>query len=422
VKFAVLLLFPPALLAQQVLHLTLDGAVQLALRQNPAVASAQQELDAAEARIREARAGYFPQVGFNGIAKAGLSGATNALGLVGLPNSPFYQNFADSLDISQTGFDFGRTSHRVAFERRKHDAAAADLDTVKASVTVQTKRTFYQVFRAQRLENAAQEVVASRELMLRQARIFYEAQYRSRVDLDLAQAGLAQAQRDRLKAREDRTMAEADLDRVLGFTQSVPYSLETPDLTAPKLEALSSAIDLAYQSRPELRSLAAEVAAAHERVQAARSERRPLLRFAFSGSYARFTTLAADQLTAGGAGLLLPLFTGGRLAGQVEEAEAEFAALQNREASLKQQIRYEVRAAWLELQEALEALPLLQSGVTASRSAVRLASERYQERLGSAVELTVAQSNLAQALSAEYTGTIDVKIAEADLRFAEGKE
>jgi outer membrane protein TolC len=239
--------------------------------------------------------------------------------------------------------------------------------------------------------------------------------------VDLAQSGLAQAQRDLLRVRKDRGVAEADLDRALGLTQSVQYSLETPDLTPPKLEMLPSAIDLAYSSRPELRSLMAEVAAAQERVQAARSERRPLLRFAFSGGYARFSTLAADQFTAGGAGLLLPLLTGGRLAGQVEETEAEFQALQNREESLKQQIRYEVRTTWLKVQEALDALPLLQSEAAASRSAVHLASARYQERLGSAVELMSAQSNLAQALSAEYSGTIDVVIAEADLQFAEGK-
>jgi outer membrane protein TolC len=420
-KLAILLLGSLPLLAQQPLHLTLDSAIQLALKQNPAVASAQHEVAAAEARIKEARAGYFPQVGLNGIAKAGLSGATNALGLVGLPNSPFYRNFADSLNISQIGFDFGRTSHQVAFERRQRDAAAADLDTVKASVILQTKRAFYQVLRARRIEDAAQEIIASRELTLRQARIFYEAQFRSRVDVDLAQAGLAQAQRDQLKARTDRTLAETELDRALGLTQSMQYSLETPDLTPLKLEILSSAIDGAYHSRPELRSLTAEVGAARERVQVARSERRPLLRFAFSGGYARLSTLAVDQLTAGGAGLLLPLLTGGRLAEQLEEVEAEFQALQNREESLKQQIRYEVRAAWLKMHEALEALPLLQSEVTASRSAVRLASERYQERLGSAVELMAAQSKLAQALSAEYTGTIDVKIGETDLQFAEGR-
>jgi len=420
-KLLVLLLCAVPILAQQALHLTLESTIQLALKQNPEVASAQQEVEAAEARIKEARSGYFPQVGFNGIAKTGLSGATNALGLVGLPNSPFYRNLADSLNISQNGFDFGRTSHQVVFQRRERDAALADVDRVKASVTLEAKHAFFELVRARRLEDAAHEVVADRQLMFRQAQAFYEAQFRSRVDVDLAQAGLAQAQRDELKARKQRGVAEADLDRALGLTESANYILNTPDLSPPKLDMLSPALALAYRSRPELRSVDANVAAAAERVQLARSQKRPLLRFAFSGGYARLSTLAFDQFTAGGAGLLLPLLTGGRLAGQLEEAEAQLRGMQNDAESLKQQIGYEVRVAWLKTQEAVEALPLLESQATAARSAVRLASERYQARLGSAVEVMSAQTNLAEALSAEYTGTVDVKIAEADLQFAEGQ-
>src|SRR5216684_3135447 len=117
-------------------HLTLEQAVETALRQNPSVIEARHTVEEADARIRQARAGYYPQFGFNGIAKVGLSGATNALGLVGLPNSPLYRNFADSLNASQSIFDFGRTKHRVAYERRLRDAAAADVSTVEVEVAL----------------------------------------------------------------------------------------------------------------------------------------------------------------------------------------------------------------------------------------------------------------------------------------------
>src|SRR5260370_22536936 len=86
-------------------HLTLQQAIETALRQNPSVNAARPGVDEAEARVREARAGYYPQFGFNGIAKVGLSGPTNALDLVGLPASPLSRNLSDSLNASQTVFD-----------------------------------------------------------------------------------------------------------------------------------------------------------------------------------------------------------------------------------------------------------------------------------------------------------------------------
>jgi outer membrane protein TolC len=421
-RWALVLFVGGPLFAQQTRQLTLEQALQLALQQNPAVAAARKEVDAAEARIKEARSAYYPQTGFNGIAKAGLSGATNGLGLVGLPNSPFYRNFADSLNIYQNGFDFGRTAHNVALERKGRESAEADLDTVRASVRLQTERAFYSLLRAHRLEDAARQLVTTREYTLRQATAFYEGQLRSRVDVDLAQAGLARARRDLLKTMNEVRGAEADLDRALGITQPLSYDLQSPVLTVPKREPLSSTVEGAYRLRPELRSEKAERGVAEERVQIARSERRPLLGFVFSSGYARFSTLLARELTASGAGLLLPLFTGGRLEGQIEEAQAELAAVSSREELLKEQILYEVRAAWLKLQDAIDSLPVLDSEVAATRSAVRLASERYRERLGSAVELNAAEAALAEALATQAGGAIEVKLAEAQVRFAEGRE
>src|SRR5258708_7519585 len=131
-----LLLVTPVVFAGPPAHLTLQQAIETALRQNPSVNVARHTVEEADTRVREARAGYYPQFGFNGIAKMGLSGATNALGLVGLPTSPLYRNLADSLNVSQTLFDFGRTKHRVAQERKFRDAAEADVATVDPELSL----------------------------------------------------------------------------------------------------------------------------------------------------------------------------------------------------------------------------------------------------------------------------------------------
>src|SRR5260370_23134855 len=125
------LVFALPVWASPPVHLTLEHAIETALRQNPSVNVARHAVEEAEARVREARAGYYPQFGFSGIAKVGLSGATNALGLIGLPASPLYRNLADSLNASQTVFDFGRTKHRVAQDRKLRDATEAAVTTIE---------------------------------------------------------------------------------------------------------------------------------------------------------------------------------------------------------------------------------------------------------------------------------------------------
>jgi outer membrane protein TolC len=409
------------LLAQQAVHLTFDQAIEAALRQNPAVAAAQRAVEEGDARIKQARADYFPQFGFNGIAKAGLSGATNALGLLGLPNSPFYRNFAEAATGYQNVWDFGRREHRTALERRRREVLEADLSVTEASVTLQVQRTYYAVLRAQRLSNATAEVVKTQEAALRQAQAFYEGQIRSRVDLELARAGLARAQLQLLEAQSNVRLASAELGRAMGSSQDATYTLEEPSPELPKPEPLEQLVEDAYRIRPELISIQAERNAAEEAVVFAQSQRKPFLSLTFSGGWARFTDMMASQLVSGGAGLFLPLFTGGRLEGQIEEAQATLRVTESRMEDVKQQVAVEVRSADIRLRDALAALPVLRTQADAARQAVRLATERYNERLNSIVELNQALSNLAESLAGESIGLYNVKIAEAELRRAVGR-
>jgi outer membrane protein len=416
-----LFLVAPVVFAGPLVHLTLQQAIETALRQNPSVNAARHGLDEAEARVREARAGYHPQLGVNGIAKMGLSGATNALGLVGLPASPLYRNLADSLNASQTVFDFGRTKHRVAQERKLRDAAEADVVAVEAEVRLKVEQTWYGLLRAQRLQEVTAEIVRSHEATVRQAQALYEGQIRSRVDLDLARVSLSRAQLQASEAENRVHIAIATFGLALGGAQDAEYTLESPDLSIPKLDPVEALVEEAFRLRPELQTLRLDREAAGEQLEFAKSQKKPLLNLAFSGGYARFTNVLARQLLAGGAGLALPLFTGGRIEGQEEEAEAQLHGLESREESLKQQVTLEIRTAWFRLRNAIDSLPVLHLQTEYARNATRLADERYRERLGSFVELSTAQASLAEASASESVGLYDAKIAEAELRRAAGR-
>src|SRR6266851_8811683 len=422
-KPSLLMIVAVPLLAQDgIVHITLQQAIGTALKQNPAIAAARAALDEADARIKEAKADYYPQVGFTGIAKVGLAGATNGLGLIGLPNSPLYRNLADSLNINQSVFDFGRRSHRAALERIHRAAIEADLQVIEASVRHSTEKAYYALLRSQQIAASAREIEKAQEVTVRQAQAFHEAQLRSRVDLDLSRAALARAQLRQMEAESQIRSASAELSRIMAVGQGATYDPELPDLNIGALEPLPKLLTEAFNQRPELQALGAERAAAEENVRLARSQRKPLLGFSFSGGYARFSNVLARELTAAGAGLVVPLFTGGRLEGAIEEAEAQLAIVDARSQSLRQQIEYEVQITSIHLQDALQAIPVMRLQEKSARSAQRLAAERYKERLGSIVELTASQAAMAEALANEANALLNAKTAEADLRFSLGRK
>jgi len=87
----------------------------------------------------------------------------------------------------------------------------------------------------------------------------------------------------------------------------------------------------------------------------------------------------------------------------------------------RQQVALEVRTAYARLQNALESIPALRQQAEASQQALRLASERYRERLGTLVELNEAQASLTEAAASEATALYDAKVVESELRFAVGR-
>jgi outer membrane protein TolC len=410
----------PLVRAQTQVRLGLDKAVETALQQNPTVREAEQELREAEARLKQSRADYFPQLTTSGLAKIGLSGALNGLHPVGLANSPLYRNVAEGVNVHHPGFDFGRTKYAVNEQQRRRDVFAANLAVAKAVVTLETTRAFYGLLQAQRLTEVARQVLRSRETNVRQAQAFYEGRLRSRVDLELARFSLSEAQLRLLEADNNVRIRLAELGRAMGSSQEVDYTLEETEQPLPQVEPLTGLIKEAHQKRPELLALRAEQEAASEAIRLARSQRKPMLSFFFSGGYARFTNVLARQLLAVGTGLYLPIFTWGKLEGQLEEAEAHRRVLDSQYDALKFRIELETRTASLRLQNALQSLETLKSQVVFAREAGRLARGRYRERLGSIVELTQAEANLAQAEAGEVIGVYTARTAEAELRFTVG--
>jgi outer membrane protein len=114
----------------------------------------------------------------------------------------------------------------------------------------------------------------------------------------------------------------------------------------------------------------------------------------------------------------MPVFTGGSLGGQSEEAEARVRILDSRIEEAMQQVAFETRTAHLRLQNSLESIPTQKLRVDYAREAVRLARARYSERLGTIVELTQSEVALAEAEAAAVAGVYQAKIAHAELRLA----
>ncbi len=400
--------------------LTITQAVELALTNSPDLRDAQHRLEAAQARVGIVRSRYFPQVSFNGVGKLGLSGATNGLGLLGLPASPFYQNLSDAANVNQDIFDFGRTRHATDVARSEVRAAEQDLAETRILVEERAKVAFLKVLSVQRVIQVRQVDLREQQEVERKTREFFQAGLSSKLDANLAQVGLKSAELALAEARDDEQAAWADLFAALGQPEGAHYDLVEPQFILSPPGEIGSEIDRALTTRPDLKALQAELEAQQQRVEYAQSLRHPILRGVFSGGYARFAELTAARLMVGGLGFFAPIYTGGEIKSQIEVEQRNLESLRARYQARMLDVRSEVSRARAEILNALDTAETNKKTSVYAAEALRLARARYEAQLASFVDLLTAEA-AAESARANYAQALyDYQIAKAHLDAAVG--
>lgn len=400
--------------------LTLNRAVKVALSNSPAVRAAQDRVDRAKARVRMRKSRYYPQFSFNGIAKLGLSGATNGLGLLGLPASPFFRNLSDALNINQNIFDFGQTSHSIKVGNAEVSAAEHALDGVRIQTAEQAAIAFLKLLSFRRTIQVKEQDLKERQEVERKAQEFFEVGLSSKLDLDLAKVGTSSAELGLAQARADEKAAWSTLYAALGQSEAGNYQLVEPQIKLETPGALGSEIEQALANRPDLMKMKAEIDAQEERVEYAQSLRRPSFRAVFSGGYARFAELTSANQAAGGLGLYAPLYTGGNLKAQVQSAQSELEALRSEYSFRELQARTEVSQTHAKVIKTLSSAQANEKIASYAEEALRLAQTRYRAQLISMVELFAAESTAESARAAYAQALYDYDIARAQLNSAIG--
>ncbi len=343
--------------------LTLDAAVTQGLQHQPDLQLAGARVLAAEARVAEARAAFYPQISLTGIVKAGLPGSTGALGLVGFPATPFFRNIAGSLNIQQNIFDFGRLRHTLRAQKLLQQAAVLQQTAAQRTATLLIVRAYRLALTAGSMRDLAENEMALRRLDREEAQAFARVGLRSEYKTAVADEQFAQAQAAKAQSSQAEDAAKVALRVAMGLPDlASPMTLVVPVLRTqpvPLPGNIAEAMTLAQSNRPELQAEALEANALAQQVQVAQADRLPQVGGFGAAGGGRFndaTVKPEQQHGVAAIGASLPVFDGGLRKARIHEAVAEVQAEQARGDQLRQTIAREVND--LALQNASAAMTL----------------------------------------------------------------
>lgn len=395
--------------------LTVQRCVAIALQRRPNIMAAKSAVDIGTSRIGQAQSNYYPQIDAN----AAYSRVDPVSGSSGLKTSRSYDQYSGNVMLNQLLFDFGRTGTQVSIERLNRDAAQSDLQNTEEQVVFQVKLAYYNLLRAQRTLDVAEQTVKQAEEHLAQAKGFYEVGTKPKFDVTRAEVDLSTAKLARISAANGVKVARVTLNTAMGFPETGEYSVED-NLTAEKFPlSREEVLSRAYENRPDLVALRQRIRAAEESVSLAQKNYFPILtgNAAYNRAGDRFPL---DDGWSAGVSLTVPIFSGFLTKNQVAEAKATLEVVRANEESQRLAVTLEVQAAYLKLLEAEERIQVAELTVRQAEENHEIATGRYAAGVGNPIEVTDAEVTLASARVAHIQALCDYKIAVADLERAIG--
>ena len=412
-------------------RLTVQEAVSLALKQNPAIKESREKVTSAQDQIGVSRAGLLPQLGFAGNyyygtafgRTPGFLSATTPLGVSGFPSS--FANQASNyyiyrFTLNQLIYDFGKTPGQVAGSRASFQQAGEDLAGTRQQVALDTRTAYYGSLSALKALKVAEENVRQNQELLRQAQGFYQAGTRAKIDVTKAEANLYDAQAGLIRARNLVEVSRVSLMTVLGL-KTWPYGTVEDVLEVEgKPQSLDDLKAQALNQRPEILRNKYQQEGNQAAIRVARAGFYPSLNSTASYGWEGPTYPLPDSWWLG-VTMNIPIFQGLGTTSSLRQAKANLRAARANAEVLTLDITKEVDQGYLDVNAAREVIRATRKARDAAQENLRLAMGRYRTGVGNIIEVTDAQVQFAQADLNYVRALYDYKVAEARLDKAVGK-
>jgi outer membrane protein len=418
-RILILLSTTACLLAQPPMHLTLAEAQRQAIQNNPLFSAAKFTAAAAAQVPAEYRAAQQPTM-FGSLTGVGADNGSR-LAAGGLNNPVVYDRLGTGLTVGQLITDFGRTGNLVAMAKLRAQAQDEVTETTRAQILLAVSRAYFAVLRSQAVLQVAGQTVKARQLVSDQVTALADSKLKSTLDVSFANVNLAEARLLEVQAQNDLKASEADLATAMGLPNETAFQLSEEPMPPPLPARTDDLLRTALANRPELRDLRLEESAAERFVKAEHALYYPSLGLVGTAGFAP----AAYQTVPGrygavGVNVNIPLFNGGLFKARQTEADMKAKAAAQRITDLENRVARDVRVAFLNATTAYDRMALSKQFLDQAQLALDLAQTRYDNGLGTIVELSQSQLNLTRAQIANTSAGYDYQAQRVILDYQPG--
>ena len=419
------------------MRLTLEQAINLALKQNRSVRLRSLSVEQMQSKKDEARSNYLPQIKASGsvlhitelegvVIPAGALGNYPATGPV--PSKPLVIDQGAS-----TGYRGGAGLEQPLtqlFRIRQANVAAKEdvlvaktqLDQTQDAIALQVRQLYYNILIDERKLQASQEQVAAAQVKDEESRS--DVARGNALDISALQskASILQAQQESLTLR----LQGNDLRRQLADTLGLPVNTQIdldPAAAAATLDIPSraDAVRVALDQNQDLKAARETLVKAQSGLTAAKDAYIPDITALSGYHYQSGLPFFVHNFGTFGFSLSYDLFDGGRREAQVREARSEVSSAEVVVDKLQSEIEVQIQGIYDRIDELKQMVDVAGQVLTVRTEAARLADRQFEQNAALNSARSQTRADLASASASLLETNCSLSLAEADLKRAIGQ-
>jgi outer membrane protein TolC len=383
--------------------LSLENAIDIGLKHNLGLLLSQADTRAARGQRWQELSALLPQVTAGpymaaskiNVDEVGFAGLATLLHIS--PSVGPFSYFDARAAVSQTLFDWKSINAARAASQNVKSADYTLLDA-RDLVILTVGYVYFQAVADEARITTGEAQVETAEALFNQVTDQVNAGTAADIDALRTKVELQTRQQQLIQAKNDFAIQKITVARAIGLATSQDFDLTDKSPYQP-LESLTidEALTRSYASRSDYRAGESAVRAAELSRKAAVAGYFPSLSFAADygtgGAHPSDSTRVYDLRGT----LSIPIFTGNKVHGDIQQADARLEQSRERVENLRAQIEADVRTALLNLQSSAEQVKVAHSNIDLADQTLAQSRDRFSAGVTDTVEVVQSQESVASA-------------------------
>ncbi len=414
------------------MRLTLQQAIDLALKQNHSVRLRSLSVEQMQSTKGEARSNYLPQIKASGstLHLTELAGIDIPAGAFGsypstgpIPSKSLFidqgaaTGYTGGVGLEQPLTQLFRIHQANIAAKQDVLVAKTQLDQTQDAIALQVRQLYYNILvNAQKLE-ASKDQLAAAQVKDEESRSDVARGNALEVSALESQASILQAQQESLTLRLQGNDYRRQLADTLGLPVNTPIDLD-PGAAGAALDIPSraDAVRIALDQNQDLKAARETLVKAQAGLVAAKDAYIPDVTALSRYSYQSGIPLLVHNFGTFGFSLSYDLFDGGRREAKVREARSEVRSAEVAVDKLQSEIEVQVQGIYDKVDELSQMVEVAGQVVKVRTEAARLADRQFEQNAALASARSQDHADLASATASLLEANCGLSLAEADLK------